>query len=348
MQLSEIFTFENLYRAHKACRNSKQHKGEVIRFEINLSASISDLIKNIQNKKYKLGKYKKFMIYDPKERLIEALPYKDRVVLRCFCDNSIIHRIEKILIYDNVACRVGKGTRFGMDRLAYFMKREYMKAGNNDIYYLKCDIRKYFPSINHDILLNKLKKIGFSDDEMWLIEKFVREQPDEQDSGLALGNQSSQWFSLFYLNFVDRLIKEKLQIKSYIRYMDDMILIHIDKKYLQKCLVEINNLCNNDLKLFLNEKTQIGKVSNGIDFLGFRHTLTNTGKVITKMRKSSKIRLKRHLKKLNKLSKKGIVDEEYVYVSKNSFYSHVKDSSESINFKSKVNPKVSVNEKKKV
>ena len=115
MELSKIFTFENLYKAHKHCRNSKQHKGEVIRFEINLSANISNLVRDIQTKKYKLGDYKQFMIYDPKERLIEALPYKDRVVLWCFCKNSLEPRIQKRLIYDNVACRVGKGTKFTME-----------------------------------------------------------------------------------------------------------------------------------------------------------------------------------------------------------------------------------------
>lgn len=231
-----------------------------------------------------------------------------------------------------------------MDRLAYFMKHEYLKAGNNDIYYLKCDIKKYFPSINHNILLEKLKRLGFSEDEMWLIEKFVREQPNGIDIGLALGNQSSQWFALFYLNSVDRLIKEKLRIKSYVRYIDDIILIHKDKKYLQKCLIEIERLCNSELGLSLNQKTQIGKVSNGIDFLGFRHTLTSNGKVITKMRRTAKIRLKRHLKNLTKLNKKGIIDEEYVYSRKNSFYSHIKNSNESINFKTKAKPQKCVKE----
>lgn len=101
-----------MYIAHKKSRNSKQHKGEVIRFEINLSVNISNLIKDICNKKYKLGKYNQFMIYDPKERLIESLPYKDRVVLQCFCKYSLAPRIEKTLIYDNVACRVNKGTQY--------------------------------------------------------------------------------------------------------------------------------------------------------------------------------------------------------------------------------------------
>ena len=195
MKLEEIFTFENIYQAHKMCRRSKQHKGEVIRFEINISENIYKLQKEIFTKKYKIGKYKEFMIFEPKERLIQALPYRDRIVLRCFCDNVLIPKIEKKLINDNVACRKGKGTLYGMERLKKFLQKEYFKQKNNNVYYLKCDISKYFPSINHDILLNKLKKINFSNDEMWLINKIIYEQPDNLNRGLPLGNQSSQWFA---------------------------------------------------------------------------------------------------------------------------------------------------------
>lgn len=114
MKLEDIFTFENLYDTYKDCRKSKQHKGEVIRFETNLSSNISNLVHEINTKRYKLGNYKKFMIYEPKERLIEALPFRDRVVIKCFCDVVLKHRIDKKLIYDNSACRIGKGTTFAI------------------------------------------------------------------------------------------------------------------------------------------------------------------------------------------------------------------------------------------
>ena len=203
MKLEDIFTFKNIYEAHKKCRKSKQHKGEVIRFEVNLSENIYKLINEIITKKYKVGKYKQFIIYEPKKRLIEALPYKDRVLLMCFCEHSLIPRIDKRLIYDNVACRKGKGTLFGMNRLDEFLKKEFFKENNNRVYYLKCDIRKYFPSVNHNILLEKLRKLGFSEDEMWFLEKIIKEQPNNIDRGLPLGNQSSQWFALFFLDRID-------------------------------------------------------------------------------------------------------------------------------------------------
>ena len=208
------------------------------------------------------------------------------------------------------------------------IKKEFFKENNNRVYYLKCDIRKYFPSVNHNILLEKLRKLGFSEDEMWFLEKIIKEQPNNIDRGLPLGNQSSQWFALFFLDRIDRLVKEELRIKCYVRYMDDFILIHRDKKYLQHCLKRINEVCNNELDLELNQKTQIGIASNGIDFLGFRHTLSNSGKVIRKLRLSSKKRLRRHLKTLSKLQSKGIIDKEYVDIRKNAFYAHILYSDE--------------------
>lgn len=328
MNLDEIFTFENLYNAYLECRKGKQHKGEVIRFEANLSYNLFKIQNELLLKKYKLGNYKKFCIYEPKERLIEALPFKDRVVVRCFCDITLKSKIDKKLIYDNCACRKGKGTIFAIKRLHKFLRKEYQKTQNNKIYFLKCDIKKYFASINHDVLLSILEEIHFSKDEMWFIKKLIKEQPDQVEKGLPLGNQSSQWFALLYLNKIDRFIKEKLQVKSYVRYMDDMILVHNDKAFLLNCKRKIEELCIDLLKIELNKKTQIGQVKNGIDFLGYRHILTETGRIIVKLRYSSKQRMKKHLKTVNKLYRKGIVDEEYVYRRKNAFYTHIKDTEE--------------------
>lgn len=338
MNLNEIFTFENLYEAYKDCRKSKQHKGEVIRFEANLSYNISSLAKDLVTKKYKLGSYKEFLIYEPKERIIEALPFKDRVVIKCFCDTVLKQKIEKKLIYDNAACRKEKGATFAINRLEKFLRHEYRIENNNKIYFLKCDIRKYFPSINHEILISQLNKIGFSEDEMWIIKKLIVEQPNNANIGLPLGNQSSQWFALLYLNVIDRYVKEKLKIKCYVRYMDDMILVHRDKSYLQYSLFQIEKICKEELKLSLNQKTQIGMVRNGIDFLGYRHILNENGSITRKLRASSKQRLKKHLKTLIKLRNKDIVDDEYVYMRKNAFYNHIKDTKESSKLKSETLP----------
>lgn len=337
MKIEEIFSFENLYKSYKRCKRSKQHKGEVIRFEVDLSLNLYKIIKEFNNRTYKFNDYINFYIYEPKERLIEAPIFKDRIVIKCFCDNVLKPKIENKLIYDNTACRKNKGSSFAIKRLEKFLKHEYLKENNNKFYFLKCDIKKYFPNIDHKILINLLEELDFSKDEMWVIKKIVMEQYSKSDKGLPLGNQSSQWFALFYLNKIDHYIKEKLRIKGYVRYMDDMILIHRDKKYLQFCLKEVKKLCKNILNLELNNKTQIGKVSDGIDFLGYRHILKENGSIIRKLRASSRIRMKRHIKNLNKLYNKGVIDTDYIKVRKNAFYNHIKDTKESKSLKNLVN-----------
>ena len=325
--IDDIFTFENLYEAYKKCRQSKQHKNEVIRFEINLAHNLQKLVDTISKNTYKINGYKTFIITDPKKRNVEALSFKDRMVNKCLCDVALSKRIERKLIFDNCACREGKGTLFARNRLVKFLHDEFYRNNkSNDFYFLKVDIAKYFPSINHHVLIWQLKDCGFSKEELKFIWDIIKAgEYMNKKEGLPLGNQSSQWFALLYLNKVDRFIKEDLRIKGYIRYMDDMILLHNDKKYLQECLMKIRKICNSELKLLLNEpKTQIGQVKNGIDFLGFNHKMTETGKVNIKLRQSAKIRLRRYIKTMNELHEKEVIDDEYMDIRKKAFIAHLK------------------------
>lgn len=320
--LEQAFSFEKLLEAHKKCRCSKQHKRETINFEIGLSQNLTVMSTQLLNKTYQVGKYKKFKIYEPKEREIEALSYKDRVVLMALCSNIIEPKFEKRLIYDNVACRKNKGTDFGIKRLEKFLHSYYRKYGNKG-YALKCDIRKYFQNINHEILLSKLKKEKFDEEDLWILKLIIDSKNQETGVGLPIGNQSSQWFALYYLDEIDRLVKEKLRIKYYIRYMDDMILIHNDKEYLKYCKEQIRKCASENLKLELNNKTQIVRLEDGIDFLGFRHILTEKGKVLRLLRGQAKVRLKNKMKILSKLKEKHLVDEEYINLRVNAFYAHI-------------------------
>lgn len=320
--LEESFTFEKLYDAHKKSRVSKQHKKDTISFELNMALNLSSLSKALLSQTYKLGSYHMFKIYEPKERIIEALSYKDRVVLMAFCTNILEKKIEKCLIYDNVACRKGKGTHFGVMRLGSFLKSYFNKFGSEG-YFLKCDIKKYFQSINHQILYDNLSKTPLDEEDMWFIRKILESKNSDSGVGLPIGNQTSQWFGLFYLNKVDRLIKEKLRIKYYVRYMDDMILVHNDKEYLKYCKNEIENCVNNELKLQLNSKTQLSQLKNGIDFLGFRHILCQNGKVKRLLRGQAKLRLKKNMKTLSKLRKLKLIDREYIDVRLNAFNAHL-------------------------
>lgn len=114
----------------------------------------------------------------------------------------------------------GKGTDFGIKRLEKFLHCYYKEFGNNKGYVLKCDVRKYFQNIDHTILFNKLKKEKFDEDEIWILKLIIDSKNQEIGVGLPIGNQTSQWFGLYYLDEIDRLIKEKLRIKYYVRYMD--------------------------------------------------------------------------------------------------------------------------------
>lgn len=321
MKFEDAFSFESLLKAHRQCRLSKQHKRDVITYELNLGINLIKTSRILLDGSYVVGKYKEFKIYDPKERLVEALPYRDRVVLMAFCTNIIEPVLERKLIYDNVACRKGKGTLFGMKRLEGFLKKYYKKHGKQG-YALKCDITKYFQNINHKVLINKLHKVGFEKQELNLMTEII-ESKGGNEVGLPIGNQTSQWFALLYLDDIDRLIKEKLQIKYYVRYIDDFILVHHDKEYLKYCRSEIEKLANEKLKLTLNKKTQIVKLKNGIDFLGFRHILCDNGKVIRLLRGKAKTRLKRKLKVLNILSQKQDADKVYIRQSLNAHKAHV-------------------------
>lgn len=325
MQIREIFSFENLFAAHKQCRRSKQHKRGAIMFEIELAQNLARLTKELEKKTYKIGKYKSFTIYDPKKRLIEALPYKDRVVQMCFCKNVLEPVLERRLIYDNAASRQGKGSTFAISRLYGFMRKLYINTGGNGAYFLKCDIAKYFQNINHEILLKKLSECGFSDDEMWYMEQVIR---SHGGTGVPLGNQTSQWFALLYLDEIDRLIKERLRVRYYVRYMDDFILLAENKDFLHNCRDEIERVCVNNLKLKLNDKTQIGRLKDGVDFLGFNHKLTASGKIIKNLRASSKRRQQRYIKTIAHFYIQDVLDDEYLDIRMNAFKAHLSGTKE--------------------
>lgn len=139
-----------------------------------------------------------------------------------------------------------------------------------------------------------------------------------------MGNQSSQWFALYYLDRIDRTIKEKYKIKYYTRYMDDLILLHEDKEHLKTCLAEIRAFAAEKLKLEFNEKTQIFPVSEGVDYLGWRFYLTDTGKVIRRLRTSNKRRFKRRLKAFREKYRNGEMDLDAIKRSLASYNGHLK------------------------
>ncbi len=295
----KICDFQNLYKAHTIARRSKRNTREVIEFEMNLAENITALSDTLKNGTYQMQGYYSFAIYDPKYRMIHALHYRDRVVQHCLCDEVLAPILDKKLIYDNAACRIGKGTHFAIKRVSSFLHSFYNKNGSNG-YFLKCDIRKFFDNIDHEVLKCKLSKVISDKDVLNLLYAIIDSFEVTHGKGLPLGNQTSQWFAIFYLDGFDRLIKEKLKIKYYSRYMDDCVLIHRDKEYLQNCLCEMTNYAKSELKLDFNEKTEIFPIKNGVDYLGWHIYLTDSGKIIRKVKQQTKYKYKRKLKYFEK------------------------------------------------
>lgn len=323
MYYEMMYEFDRLYEAWKKCRRGKLQKTEVIQFELNLSEELVKLQRELKEKTYRIGNYYKFTIYDPKKREIQALPFRDRIVQHNLCDNILGPLMERHLIYDNSACRKGKGTHFALDRLSGFF-REYYKRYGAEGYCLKCDIHKYFDSIDHKVLKTRLHRVVKEEAAYKLLEQIIDSYEKTPGKGLPMGNQTSQWFALYYLDGLDRVAKEKYRMKYYTRYMDDCIILCRDKEYLKQCLSAMKYYVEEELLLEFNEKTQLTTIKNGVDYLGFRFYLTDTGKVIRRLRTSSKRRWKRRLKKMERQYREDEITFEEISRSVASYKGHLK------------------------
>ena len=319
---AKLCNFQNLYKAHTVARRGKRTLSEVIQFELNLAQNLSALQKALNKQTYKLSGYYSFTIYDPKVRRIHALHYRDRVVQHCLCDEILAPHINRKLIYDNAACRIGKGTHFAINRLTGFL-HSHFRAHGADGYILKCDIRKYFDSIDHHVLKSKLASTIHDPRIIDLLHRMIDSYSKSDGRGLPMGNQTSQWFALLYLDPLDRLVKEKLRIKYYTRYMDDCILISHDRNVLRQCLQALRELVETELHLTFNEKTQIFPLKNGVDYLGFHFYLTRTGKVIRKLKRSAKTRFKKQLKKMKSDYAEGVTEWPAIRQRLTSFHAHL-------------------------
>lgn len=315
---SKIHDFGNLYRAYTASKQGKRWKNATAQFEINALAEIKKVQYELESGTYRLGPYNVFRIYEPKIRDIKSIGFKHKIVQRSLCDNVLAPAFERTFIFDNYACRVGKGTHAGIARTTEFYRRHYRKHGL-DGWILKCDIEKYFDSIDHKILKRMIRKHIFDGRVLKLLDDIIDSTPGGK--GLPLGNQTSQWFSILFLSDFDHYIKERLGVKMYLRYMDDFVLIHRDKAFLQKCKAAIVGYLR-DLELELNTSSHIFPLKNGADFLGFHIYLTESGKVVKKIRRDSKKRLKRKLKKFKELYENGERTREEIEQAYNSWKAH--------------------------
>lgn len=321
----KVCSFKSLYKAMYKCRKNVMWKDSVAGFVKNGLVNCYKLRKQLMEDTYKIDKYSVFTIYEPKKREIVSTRMKDRVFQRSLCDNYLYEAMIKSFIYDNCACQLNKGTGFARDRLACHMQRYFRKHGL-DGYVLKCDLSNYFGSTPHSVAKNAVLErtgddwINYHTDK--IIESF--NQGENPNVGMGLGSQITQLTQLAVLDKMDHLIKERLGIKQYIRYMDDFILFHPDKEYLKYCLEVISEHVTS-LNLTLSaKKTQIFQLKQGVKFLGFTFHLADTGKVIRKLTKENVIHEKKKLKKLKKLADSGIMTKEHVDECYMSWKAHAK------------------------
>lgn len=291
-KLEKIFSFDNLMKcANKSLRNVRW-KSSSQNFENTKIFICSDLRKSILNGKYKPKPFMNFTLRERgKIREIEAPHITDRVVQKCFCDNYFTPLIKSKLIYDNGACIDSKGVSFTRKRTKIHLKR--FLRNNDNGYILQFDFKKYFYTIPHDLLLNKMKKI-IEDEKLYnlyktWIDKF------KNGIGLGLGSQISQISALYYMNDLDQFIKHKLKIKYYVRYMDDCIIFHHDKEYLKYCLLEIEKIINSHKMQLNKNKTYITKISKGFTFLKRKYIINNK-RIVLVPKKDTFKRMRRKIK----------------------------------------------------
>ena len=357
----EVFTFENLYEAHIKNRCARRSKKPIVKFEINMLSHIFDLYKRLQSGKFKFGGYHTFYVREPKLREIQNMRYSDRIVQRTICDNVLTPYFSKKVIFDNCVCQKGKGLHFALERFEKMLRRLIDKHGV-DCYFLKCDILKYFACIPHDNLTrvilsqiedSKMKQLlgdvvdGYHTKKEFLAKYGVDSLGTGEFTkrGVPIGNQTSQIFGMYYLDPIDRLIKEKLRIKTYSRYMDDFVMAHPDKEYLKKVL-EILRLACADLGLELNDKTQIFPFKNGITYLGYNYKIGENGKLIKTVKKATKRRFRQKTSLLKKAYIEGLIDEKRLQQSSSSLLGHLSHA-KSVKFIREIKIKLDIDELKR-
>ena len=273
---NKIISFENLLLAAQKASQGKKGKFNVMRFNFNLEDNLLKLQHELVNKTYWPGEYHAFQIYDPKPRLISAAPFQDRVVHHALC-NIIEPLFDNTFIYHCYANRKNKGTHAGIRRVQKFLRANR--------FVLKCDIKKYFPSIDHELLKQEIRWKIADPDTLWLIDTIIdgsNEQefvydtfpgddlfgPLKRRKGLPLGNLTSQFFANLFLNRFDHFVKEILKANYYARYVDDFLIASNDLRYLKDAKSQIDNylIC---LRLKLHpKKCHILQGEKGVAFLG--------------------------------------------------------------------------------
>jgi len=313
-----IIASESLFVAWKRFSRDKRKKKDVLQFEWNLEQNIFALYRELKYKTYKHGAYSSFYITDPKQRHIHKATVRDRVL-----HHSIVRVLtplfELTFIANSFSCRIGKGTHRGVksvEKMSRIVSQNYTR----DCFGLKCDVEKFFDSVDHAVLISILKRRIKDKDTMWLLEEVIDSFSSGYSNlfdkkGIPIGNLTSQLFANVYMNEFDQFIKHELQVKHYARYTDDLVILSSNKEYLLGLLQPIQEFLENKLHLALHpKKVSIRSLHNGIDFLGYiifpHHRLLRT---------KTKNRVEKGFSKRLKAQESGEIESEQVTKSLYSY-----------------------------
>ena len=284
-------TYDNVYKIWKIVKCTCKNREEVFNFSLNLNANLMNIYYALKNKTYIPSRYRTFMIFEPKPRLVMSQSVFDKIVNHFVANYYLLPYLEKGLVDANVATRKEKGSKSAMSLIKKYVNEIVINERPNEIYCLKIDISKYFYTIDHNILISKLEKELLDKDVIDIIKRILKETNEDyinenissynsyygtdipfyiHDRGLSIGAMTSQFLAIYYLSELDHLIIEKLNCKYLVHYMDDIIIFDTNKEKLKdvwKILVdEIKKL-----NLNINKKSNLYRLTSGIDFLGFHY-----------------------------------------------------------------------------
>ena len=279
----QLCSYQNLELAFLKARKRKTAKEYVIEFESELQRNLEQLKYELESSSYSPRALTAFIVRDPKTRKINASDFRDRVVYHAIC-NIIAPIFEKSFIHDSFANQKNKGTHDAIKRAEKFIgKIKLQRAGGGGAatqnsrpecigYALKADIRHYFDTVDHRILLSIIGRKIKDPNLIWLIKLILDNHKTEaQGKGMPLGNMTSQFFANVYLDELDQYVKHKMRVKYYLRYVDDFVIFHRDKPTLERWKIEIDAFLKKNLKIELHpEKSRIIEIDKGITMLGFR------------------------------------------------------------------------------
>jgi hypothetical protein len=293
--MEQVLDRETLREAFARASRGKRARRDAAAFGARLDENLAGLARDLAEGTYTVGPYRQFTIFDPKQRLITAPCFRDRVLhhaLILVCEPVF----ERSLIADTFACRRGKGREAAVERARHFARRHP--------WFLKLDIRRYFNSIDHEILRGKLGR-KFKDRRLLdLFGRIIASYEVAPGRGVPIGSLTSQHFANFYLGGLDRFVKEGLRAGGYVRYMDDFVVWGDDRAGLSVVCDRVGEFLGRELSLGLKPEPYINRCRVGMDFLGNRVYPTHVA-----LNRRGRVRYRRKLRALEREHATGQLDD---------------------------------------